>query len=87
MSYVILPEEYRKLMNQIRWHHESGMQVYLDLRENDKTPVLSFDVDGYSKLHHAFLVEQLSDLKAAASILELLLLDVDALVLKPVSFE
>lgn len=82
MSYVILPEEYRKLMNQIRWHHESGMQVYLDLRENDKTPVISFDVDGYAKLHHAFLVEQLRDLKAASQILELLLLDVDALVLK-----
>ena len=85
MSYVILPEEYRKLMNQIRWHHESGMKVYLDLRENDKTPVLSFDVDGFAKLHHAFLIEQLSDLKAAVSILELLLLDVDALVLKPQS--
>lgn len=85
MSYVILPEEYRKLMNQIRWHHESGMQVYLDLRENDKTQVLSFDIDGTSKLHHAFLVEQLRDLKAAAAILELLLLDVEALVLKPQS--
>ena len=85
MCYLILPEEYRKLMNQIRWHHDSGMRVYLDLRENDKTPVLSFDVDGNSKLHHAFLIEQLSDLKAAVSILELLLLDVDALVLVPKS--
>ena len=85
MSYVILPEEYRKLMNQIRWHHEVGMQVYLDLLEYDKMPVLSFDVDGFAKLHHAFLIEQLSDLKAAVSILELLLLDVDALVLKPQS--
>ena len=85
MSYVILPEEYRKLMNQIRWHHAVGMQVYLDLRENEKTPVLSIDVDGTSKLHHACLVEQLRDLKAAVSILELLLLDVDALVLKPKS--
>ena len=82
MSYVILPENYRKLMNQIRWHHEVGMQVYLDLREYDKMPVLSFDVDGTSKLHHAFLIEQLADLKAAAEILELLLLNVDALVLK-----
>lgn len=85
MSYVILPEEYRKLMNQIRWHHEVGLQVYLDFRENDKTPVLSFDVAGFAKLHHAFLIEQLSDLKAAVSILELLLLDVEALVLKPQS--
>lgn len=85
MSYVILPEDYRKLMNQIRWHHESGMQVYLDLRENDKTPVLSFDDDGTSKLHHAFLIEQLADLKTAVAILELLLLDVDPLILKPVS--
>ena len=85
MSYVILPEDYRKLMNQIRWHHDSGMQVYLDLIENDKTPVLSFDVDGTSKLHHAFLIEQLRDLKAAVSILELLLMDVDSLVLKPQS--
>ena len=85
MSYVILPEDYRKLMNQIRWHHDSGMQVYLDLRENDKTPLLSFDVDATSKLHHAFLIEQLRDLKAAVSILELLLLDVEGLVLKPQS--
>ena len=85
MSYVILPEDYRKLMNLIRWHHEVGMQIYLDLRENDKTPVLSFDADGYAKLHHAILVEQLADLKAAAAILELLLLDVDALVMKPQS--
>ena len=85
MSYVILPDEYKMLMNTISWHHQSGMQIYLDLRENDKTPVLSFDVDGTSKLHHAFLVEQLADLKAAAKILELLLLDVDALVLKPQS--
>ena len=82
MSYVILPVDYRKLMNQISWHHDSGMQVYLDLLENDKTPVLSFDVDGTSKLHHAFLIEQLADLKTAVAILELLLLDVDALVLK-----
>ena len=85
MSYVILPVDYRKLMNQIRWNHDSGMQVYLDLLENDKTPVLSFNVDGFAKLHHAFLIEQLSDLKAAVSILELLLLDVDALVLVPKS--
>lgn len=87
MSYVILPEDYRKLMNQIRWHHESGMRTYLDLRENDKMPVLSFDIDGTSKLHHAFLVEQLRDLKAAAEILQTLLIDVDALVLKPDAFK
>ena len=85
MSYVILPVDYRKLMNQISWHHDSGMQVYLDLLENDKTPVLSFDVDGTSKLHHAFLIEQLADLKTAVAILELLLLDVDPLILKPES--
>ena len=85
MYYVILPEEYRKLMNLIRWHHEVGMQIYLDLQENDKMPVLSFNVDGLAKLHHAFLIEQLSDLKAAVSILELLLLDVDGLELKPQS--
>ena len=83
MSYVILPEEYRKLMNQIRWHHESGMRIYLDLKENEKMPVLSFDINATSKLHHAFLTEQLRDLKAATAILETLLKDVDGLVLKP----
>ena len=46
-------------------------------------PVLSFEIHGHAKFHHAFLTEQLRDLKAAAAILETLLQDVDGLVLKP----